>query len=545
MCTEEIRSTTAITSRDHGDGKSAVAELRDLSIGVLHLGKKTRTLRRAGFRTVGDIENVRAGQIFRIPTVSEATAALLIRNRQALLESWSDETGIDWGRYCASIEVPLLPHHCRPASGEEFLACLPDFLSELAHSLPDKNLAVILQERICRPPGRQKTLEEISLSTTPRVTRERVRQKETKLLSQLTGGLLSDDYGGLDIHFRPEFTRWWRRAADRLSHLEEVEFEKLMEALSDAWNVPNDAVMSHLPVILAIITGEPQMTGEIRAVSRLNPRLFGVLRGELSLLPVSRLRLGKYARNLIDGGAATFGDLVSMLQGDGLGPARGKAGIIAAQQANLLATCISDRGTVNWESYREANSLACLPPQPVSGATEFVSGLFGAVGEILSACQPTKRAPDIYRLRTSRPIANRMTLQAVADQLEALVPAVKREETVFLRFLNEVLIGHDYSALPIWLEQSWLKYWDDARDVYKSSSSDYANFTDSLAWKWRLTVREINTAAPTIWAVLTGYPNDRRLKRTAIKQPVLEKLPDEATHLRVGRIRLRGFRRTH
>jgi len=138
-----------------------------------------------------------------------------------------------------------------------------------------------------------------------------------------------------------------------------------------------------------------------------------------------------------------------------------------------------------------------------------------------------------------------MTLQAVADALDTHLPTVKREETVFLSFLNGVLIGHDFSKLPVWLDDLWLEYWDEARASYESARDNYGEFSENLAWKWRLTVRDISKAAPTIWAVLSGYPNDRRSKRAISKAPVVNPIIDPDPQLPAGRIRLRGFRRVH
>lgn len=516
----------------------------DLPIGVLHLGVKTATLERAGIRTVGDLANVTRDQIIRIPTVGWRTADLLAENRQALLEASDAETGTDWDRYCETTQIPLLPRQSLPCSGGEFLACLPEFLGEVADNLADETCSAILRERICQPPDRRKTLDEIAATTIPPVTRERIRQKEKKLLGQLTGGLLNDTYGALGIHFRPEFSFWWKRAADCLSHLEEIEFADFVDALSAAWEVPNDAVIAQLPVIVAIVTGEPQMSGEFRAASRVDPRLFGVLCEEVRALPLNRLRLGRYAERLVERGSETVGDIVAKLRDGTLGAEGGKAADVAAQHANLLASCLCDDGLIDWQSYRAANTLACLPASPTANAAEFVAALRETVCDLLTACRITKRAPEIYRLRTSRTLGSQKTLQAVADALGTHLPTVKREETVFLAFLNGVLIGHDFSKLPVWLDDCWLKYWDEARASYEITPGDYAKFSENLAWKWRLTVRDIGKAAPTIWAVLSGYPSDRRSRGT-IKAGAANQAMEAAPQLPVGRIRLRGFRRVH
>lgn len=529
---------------DH-DSRPQFIPVDHLPIGVLHLGVKTVTLENAGFRTICDLANVSPERITRIPTVGWRTANLLAENRLALLEAWDAEAGTDWDRYCETTGIPLLPQRDRPGSGEEFLRCLPAFLNELADNLADEMYTAILRERICQPPDRQKTLDQIAAMGSPPLTRERIRQKEKKLLEQLAGGLLNDTYGVLQIHFRPEFSYWWRRAADFLSHLEEIEFSDFVSTLSAAWDVTNEAVMAQLPVILAIVTGEPQMSGDFRSASRIAPRLFGDLDDDVLALPLNRLRLGKYADRLAEMGSGTVGDLVLRLRDGSLGANGGKAAGVAAQHANLLASCLRDDGMIDWQSYRKANALASLPASPISNADEFAATLRDIVCDLLTVCRITKRAPEIYRLRTSRSLVSQMTLQAVADALSTHMPTVKREETVFLGFLNGVLIGHDYSRLPVWLDDSWVQYWDQARSTYEATPGDYGQFLENLAWTWRLTVREAGKAAPTIWAVLSGYPTDRRSGGTTGKAPAIREVFDQAPQLPVGRIALRGFRRLH
>ena len=545
MYTSPAGEADHLAGAQHPDKLRDIIPIADLPIGVLHLGVKTSTLERAGYQTVGDLSDVTLEQIVRIPTVGWRTADLLSENRRALLEASDAESGTDWDRYCEATDIPLLPRQSRPRSGEEFLACLPEFLDEVAGNLSDETFSAILRERICEPPGRQKTLDEIAMRTSPPLTRERIRQKEKKLLEQLTGGLLNDTYGTLGLHFRPEFSYWWKRAADCLSHLEEIEFTDFVGSLSAAWEVPGDAVIAELPAILAIVTGEPQMSGGFREASRVNPRLYGTLSEDVLTLWLNRLRFGRYAKRLIEGGSETDGDIVVRLRDGSPGARTGKAADVAAQHINLLANCLRDDGRIDWSAYREANSLACLPASPAASATEFVATLRETIGELLTVCQITKRAPEIYSLRTSRTLGSQMTLESVADALHTYGPSVKREETVFLAFLNEVLIGHDFSSLPVWLDESWMQYWDEARACYEVTPDEYGRFSENLAWKWRQTMRDIDQAAPTIWAVLSGYPNHRRSRRTARVAPVVSQTSDQVAQLPVGRIRLRGFRRLH
>jgi len=509
-----------------------------LSLGILHLGKKTLWFEEAGYRSIGDIRDLDPDIMVRIPLIGRSTADELVRKRSALIAASRNDFGTDWSAYCETIDIPLLPTECRPASGEAFLTALSVFFNEVADRLPDAIFAAILRDRIFQPPGEQKTLEDIAQLNAPPLSRERVRQKEEKLLRQLTGGLLNDDYDTLAIHFHPDFCRWWRKAADALADLDEIEVTTFIDILCDVWNVPPRAVMEQLPVIVAIVTGEPQMSGEFRAATKINPKLFSKLADEVKTLPVNRLRLGKYAAMLAEAGFSCLGDLIGGLQSgaiDRVGPTATKR---AAAQLEILGTCITPDGNADWSAYRQATSLASIPPASPVSPSDFVSSLRDEVERMLRVHLVTKRSADIFRLRTGRDAAQRMTLQRVADELNTHLPTIKREETVLLQWLNDAVVAHDFSMLKVWLDDKWLRYWGEALEVHEATNDDYERFAENLAWRWRLTDRDIRAAAPAVWAVLTGYPGRRRSSWTP-------SCPAPTAGVLTGRIRLKGFRRLH
>lgn len=519
---------------------SDTREVRDsdsLSIGVLHLGVKTAALTAAGYRFIKDISDADPDAIARVPLVGWRTVEQLVRNRIALTEATRPDTTLDWATYCSTIGVPLLPSAGVPATGAEFMNTLPFFFEEVACHLSDGTFADILRERICQPPGRQTKLEEIAARVSPPLSRERIRQKEKKLLGQLTGGLLNDSYDGLDIQFHPGFSRWWRIASDALADIDDIEVAAFVELLCDTWEVSHDAVMANLPVILAVVTGEPQMSGSFRSATKIDPKLFGVLSDELLSLPVSRLRLGKHAVTLEAAGLTSFGRVVPQLRSGGLVSIGPTAARHVAAHLDQLAKCIKPDGSMDWAAYRRDMSLADLPAVPICNAEEFVADLCQTVERLLRLHPITKRAPEIFVRRTSQDAGNRMTLQRVADELETHLPTIKREESVMLAWLNDVIIAHDFSSLQVWLDASWLRYWAEASDLY-DTAIDYDNFAGNLAWRWRLTGRSIREAAPLLWAVMDGYPDGRR---SAYSPPA----EIEASAEPMGRIRLRGFRRLH
>lgn len=473
----------------------------------------------------------------RIPSVGRSTADELVRNRTAMMSALGDDGSLDWEAYCAGIKIPLIPTN-RPTSGAAFLARLPQFFDELALSLNNAVKVSILQERICQPPQSQKTLEQISQALVPPVSRERIRQIEAKLLDQITGGLLNDGYNGLDIHFHPDFSRWWKSAADALSGREEIKVADFVELLGNVWDVPAESIMAQLPAIVAIATGEPQMANSFRQAAKANPKLFGALPEELAGLSVLKLRIGKSALRLYEAGVGNVGQIVAHLRSGTLDFVGQSVAREAKEHLNVLAHCVGERGEIDWLRYSEQLNLPMLPDQQTETASAFVSGLRQEVGALLGAQYVTKRAVEIFRLRTSQDADDRMTLQQVADTLSTHLPTVKREETYLLEWLYDALMEREFWMTKVWLDERWLEFWNDAQTVFEQSAEDFQRFSENLAWRWRLQNRQIKQATPILWAVLTGYPDGRPSKYVP---PVVTLNPDE----QMVRIRLKGFRRMH
>ncbi len=524
---------------DRADGLKARARregLDGLSIGVLHLGTKTRLLKEAGLLTVGDVKGLDLAALIQIPLVGRRTADELVRNRLALQQAADDNGAVDWQAYCAVAGLPLLPARS-PANGSELLAGLPSFFRALAEELDDNVLAATLFDRICRPPGSQKTLEEIGAAASPALTRERVRQKERKLLRQITGGLLNDSYDGLGIHFRPGFARWWQSAADALADVEEIGVASFVKRLATVWGVPETAIMEQLPALVAVVTGEPQMAAEFRAFAALDYRLFEESSRDLAHFPVLKLRIGKAAVRLVEAGLPLVGDVINSLRSGDLKSVGVKAAKRVTDHLNLVASCISETG-IDRDVYRTAIKFDSLPATPPVSPADFATTLPEVIEQLLRSSNVSMRAVDIFRYRTGKDVRERMTLQQVSEVLGTFGPSVKREETVMLAWLNDVLVSQEFWRLDVWLDGTWLVWWAEALETFKRSGDDYNRFAHSLRDRWHLTGTEMKAAAPTLWAVFTGYPGGRR----SAYHPAVPVVEVGTT---TGRIRLQGFRRVH
>lgn len=147
-------------------------------------------------------------------------------------------------------------------------------------------------------------------------------------------------------------------------------------------------------------------------------------------------------------------------------------------------------------------------------------------------------------------MATRLTMDESAKLLKTHGPSVKREETDTLHFLNEVLIGRDYSLARSELAEGFLNHWSCAVTAFEQVEGDTGNLKTLLASQWGVPENAVESAMPTFIAILTGYPYGRlgrysRLKPDDSKVVIELPLPVESQMDMPVRIALRGFRRQH
>jgi hypothetical protein len=514
-------------------------QIRELGISILHLGpKKEALIRKAGIRTLGEVLD--AGDIRRIRSIGSGTRKIILQKISAIKTSTDQDGKLDLDLYCSNSDIPLIPSTREPLSGQEFLEGLTDIFDEISEVLPDAVDIAILRSRLTKGPGEKKTLEAIAISSADNLSRERVRQKEKKLLKQIAGGLLWDEYLGLELHFRPSFSKWWKSAAHFFTDREEVDFDAFLSGLCEQWNVDSALVMDHLPIILAIVTGDGQMPSGFRSAARLDPKLYGDLPDETKNLKLSKLRIGKYSAQLDDVGISTLGDLIEACRIGLVSEIGGTTTRKALEHLSLVADCMNEKGAICWALYRGKLGLNCLPELPPNSASGFLDSLEDTIIALLRKSELTLRAPEIFEIRTARHLKMRQTLAQAGKSLNAHWVSIKREETTFLQRLNNLIVTREFSSSSVWLDEGWLEYWIDASLTYNENKQNPELFVIDLATLWDLPNEEIDRAAPVLWAILNGYPKGRLGIRTRQNEITIS-----SDTPKIGRIKLRGFRRVN
>jgi hypothetical protein len=518
--------------------ESLSLQVRALPIGVLHLGTKQRTCEEHGFTTVGQLADAWVSGSLEMKSIGGKTIDKIREGLCALSISTRDAGIVDWTAFSKCTGYAMIPAQAAPNNGTQLLEGLSGIVEAIADSLDDRIDADILIQRIVRLPKDRKTLDDIAGDH--RLSRERVRQRESALLSQIADALIWENYGSLQLHFRPEYSSFWKRAAAQFGDAEEIGFVEFLNGLCEAWQVDRVVLIAHLPVILAIVTGDPHVPADFRTGYRIENALFGQFSSNTRQVSLRKLRLGRHARTLVEAGVLTIGEFVDRCLDGTLRDTKVVSVGEAMAHMSVVGDSLTSSGDIDWSRYREKLVLERNPSRPPRTPTEFLSGLESAISRILIAAAVTMRSVEIFKLRVSRKGSERPTLRRVAEQLKTHQPTIKLEESKLLHFLNELVVGGNYAVSPVWLDEEWIRFWRHASAVFSSAHGDYRTFDRLLSSAWSLPELLRSNTFPMVWAILSGYPS----RKSSESHPA-RALPSRFTVSAPDRVRLRGFLRPH
>lgn len=525
---------------DH-DSKALPEAVRARPIEVLRLGSKAAYLHDAGIHTLGDLaEDGVISRLRLMPGIGPKTARLA-PERLATIRRSSEEAGgepdwdgiaTDWG-FVPTPEKPV-------DDSEAFLATLEEVIVTVIDAHGSEMDRLILSERISRPHSERMTLGAIGAAFD--VTRERVRQRQVRILNNLSDALLNDDQSHVPIHFRESFRAFWVRAGQHFADIGELDYPEFVHGLEIAWGLSGEQLAPFMPLALAILADgiRPPPPGP-----ELHPALETAL-VEVMNLPIFELPVGRAREGLEAAGLDTFGLLLEAARARQL-PA-GRDGKVAIEILNGVGRALAKGPRSNADAWAAGLGLTALPAiDPGSGAA-FLEMLDGTLAEAADVNATSIRAGQIYRLRTCIPRHRRPSLQEVGESLLIHGPSVKREETVLLASLNTQLVTGDLTNARVVWRAGFLRWFAEAKDLYELADADYGLFCGSIARCWGLHIEEVRNRTEGLWAVLSLYPGGRRARvvkgrRADTFRPASpESVQPPST---TGVVVLRGFRRRH
>ena len=543
-------------------------------VSFLRLGTVTTDLADAGLTTLGSLLSrveIEPRGIEGIPGLDRTAVLHIYHTLEALAAVVDDEGNIDWeGFNPDSGAIPSAPivdpqvsqeSAIQPAASDDaresevesvpsdevkdgygFIDSFPEVINAIIRTRKHEADRLILTERLARQPHERKTLEQVAAAVPGSLTRERIRQRERKILEQLAGALLYGRPERLGLSFRSSFTSYWRQAGQWFGQKQEVTFANFIQGLQEAWSVPADRLFIHLPLIMSVLTSKATIPERMRSQMKLDPRVYRKLDDETRQLPLTKLATGKFTGEIMEYGVETIGDLFELVRA-GRGPDPWtRAGKIITQVIAGLTEALAENGSITWPRYAQAMGLVRLPEDDSSSAAEFLRKLSHDMEMIIGANAISARATQIFTVRIAVPRTSRLTLAEAAAVLNTHGPIIKRVESLLLAALNDQLIDRDFTRSRVMYEPRFLDHWADAALIHHECEGDFALFCALVSKRWGVSRHQLDESAEILWAVLNEYPGGRpAMKRTRPEHL----LPGNVQRTLEGLIVLRGFRRVH
>ena len=525
-------------------------DLANTPLVKLHMGNKVHVLENNDIKTLGDLWKRFTEGFQQIKSFGKLNLAHVVKVSTQILHSLNEEGDIVWDLFCKKSGIPYIPEKQSIASGEEFLSLLPVVLNQVIEASADEVEKEILTQRLTKNHKEQKTLEEIGVRF--QITRERIRQIEKNLLSELSNGFLYAEYKNLEYRFRPGFCKYFQIASNAFMEKRETPFEEFLKTLSKIWDVDINFILPHVTFITAVLSNKPLAPAELRVDGILSPLLMGEIPKEVRVLKLNKFPIGKYVDEFSKHGIDTIDDALERAKLGALpfvvsSSARKLLNEIFQRINNMLQKGLCHSVDI-LEQYAQSNDLPIVPDEEIGDVRFFINNIKPTIKKLLSEKCFYKHSLEIFIERSSLKKADRKTLEMVGQMLGADPAPIKNRETRMLGQLHQQLIERDFREINIVIRHSFLEFWSQANDIYEQNKN-FPSFSRELAKRWNVSLCELENDLDLLWTVLNLYPNGRKVwkhrkgkKLHEYSSPPNQEISPMKT---MGVIKLRGFKRVY
>jgi hypothetical protein len=457
----------------------------------------------------------------------------------------SESGEMDWDVFAGLAGFPIFPSSEVPLrTGSEFLASLDGIVVELTTQCFDEVESATLVERLIPHKKDGVTLEQLGLRFG--VSRERIRQKQKKVIEQVSAAVLENYYEGLSFRFTEHFSGFWRAAAEHFRGEDSVTYNEFIAGITEVWKVERLHVIPHLPLIYAILTSNSTLPPEFNQSSRLPPGIFEIKYALDLAKPFSALHPSRPLANALErAGVSSIALLLEALRSGRLTVIKHSFDRLNTEILDPLARAITPQGEVAWQDFYRFKDIECIPAIESESPAYFVKHAIETIAAFINRTEITGRSSDIFRLRIVPDAAERQTLSQTGEQLGCQGPSIKREENELLERLHDAIFAGDFTASGACFRSAFIKHWKMARKIYRQTNTQ-RGFADLLSVEWALPVADVSKIIPMIICVVEGRPKGYTGKRYLSAAPPADSIngdADAAATLSV--IRLRGFRSIH
>ena len=248
---------------------------RGLSLSQVHLGKEIKYLNFLGIENLYQLIRAFMKGFPKAKGVGNGSLLRIKSILAAIDNSLNTKGDIDWDAFSRCMGFVLIPSEEKAIKdGPSFISSLHTSIEILTSKCFDRVESLILKSRILSSPSSTITLQQLGIEIG--VSRERIRQKETELISVLSTTLLEESYPGINFRFNQSFSTYWQYAALHFGDSKDISATDFVTGISSAWGVESTIIIPYLPLIYAILTTDSKLPKEFQNVildlSRCNVR---------------------------------------------------------------------------------------------------------------------------------------------------------------------------------------------------------------------------------------------------------------------------------
>lgn len=518
---------------------------KSLTLGQLHLHKEIPKLHRIGVESLEQLFTLFEDGLPIIRGAGKMARINLLKTVTCADNAISESGDMDWDLFAQIADIPAFPDPEVPLNtGSDFLASLDGVVLNLTTQCFDEVESATLVDRLIPSKKASATLEE--LGSRFGVTRERIRQKQKKVIESLSAAVLENDYQNLSFRFTQRFSQFWRDAAKHFGQNDAITYQEFIEGLTEVWKVKRHQIIPHLPLIYAFLTSNSTLPSEFNNLSSFPPEVFGIKSPQDLGRPFNSLHPTKSLAKAADkSGVRSLGQFLGALQSGSFTTNKTFIDALTSTILLPLSKAVTPQGGVAWQEYYRLKGIPCIPVSESNSPASFVEQAVEAMATFINETEITGRSKEIFRHRIVPESAERKTLYETGALLGCAGPQIKREENELLERLHDAIFADDYTAAGVHFSDPFVQHWKKARKVYRQAKTQLF-FAELLSIEWDLPASDLLKIVPMIACVVEGRPQGYTGKRFLNPSPSITAADQiDGAPVVLSVVRLRGFRSVH
>lgn len=527
---ENPQTLSNLASADDDDLTNLPEAILSWGIDALGLGTKTDKLKRHGRLTLASLMDDQHS-LGRIPSVGKRTVSL-INERISQLKSAVIDGQLDLDRLAETQGVAIFP--TRPDfEGGEMAHVVSELIRSVSLADVSEVASLIAEHRICIPGSQAVTLEAIASMPRKKITRERVRQIEKRILGRVAGLLMRPfpDVGEAVVRASLKQRFWDLSIA--LAEQDEISPANLGIVIAKEWNCSLADAFRALPMVMAIIEGTARSSAELKRLGDSPDSFFCPIGGVGGRWPVQNVGAERnLSQKFNELRIITIEDLrLTWIGGQDFG--RHEQYI----ECVLTAACSDPCAELNFAEKLGSLTERAVVPKENREWADYIDSVCDDVATIIQNGTFWSDAKLIFDRRTSRLPNERITMEALGEKVGRLGVTIKRTETETLERLASAILDGQEGYVQCILRPDWIEMWRELQRIYKRFPADQRTFRRSVEEVCEIDDVALTMAMPTIWAILSGLPTRKSYGKA--------KVENAKPNYVLAPVRLAGFRTAH